>query len=156
MSPFTAGVGQSNDNDRAPRADGRPPAAPLAEIAHDGPPNKAYSPIVLVGFVRPVEFGLLAGVGFAVHEFYLAPVLGHDAVYTSVILGMAALAVVSLQTFGLYTVSAFRAPARRGLMVLGGWSAVFVCALAMVFFLSSTTTFRGFGSPAGFSSGSPR
>ena len=141
MSPFAAGASQSNDNDGAPRTDGRLPVAPLAEIAHDGPPSKAYSPIVLVGFVRPIEFGLLAGVGFAVHEFHVAPVLGHDAVYTSVILGMASLAVISLQTFGLYTVSAFRAPARRGLMILGGWSAVFVFALAVVFFLKLDDNF---------------
>jgi len=41
-----------------------------------GPPARAWSPIVLAGLVRIVEFALIAAVGMGVYAVYLAPIEG--------------------------------------------------------------------------------
>jgi Undecaprenyl-phosphate glucose phosphotransferase len=110
-------------------------SALLAEIAADAAPTRAYSPIVLSGLVRLLEFLLIAASGFAVHHVHVAPTWGYSAEYFIVIPGMAALAVLVLQSLDLYTTQAFRAPIGRGAKLVGGWTAVFVAALAAIFFL---------------------
>lgn len=117
------------------------PQSTLAEIASNGAPNKAYSPIVLAGLVRLIEFLLLAAAGFAVHEIHVAPLWGHAVAYLIGTPGMAFLAVITLQALGLYHVSALRTPVRHGLKIAGGWTFVFVTALAGVFFLKLDANF---------------
>ncbi len=145
MCAFAAGANQSGDKDRAPKQgsalEQSAPFSLLAEVASNGAPNKAYSPIVLSGLLRLIEFLLLAGVGFAVHELHVAPIWGRDVAYVIVIPAMALLAVFSLQALGLYRVTALRAPAMRGLKILGGWTLVFVGALALLFFLKLDAQF---------------
>ncbi len=110
MCAFAVGANQPSQRDSEPQRGSptnqtaAPP--PLAEVASRGAPNKAYSPIVLGGLVRLIEFLLLAGVGFAVHEVHVAPQWGHDTAYAIVIPGMSLLAVISLQALGLHHVSA--------------------------------------------------
>ena len=139
MCAFAVGASQPSQRDSEPPRDSPTDqvAAPsrLAELASRGAPNKAYSPIVLGGLVRLIEFLLLAAVGFAVHEVHVAPMWGHDMAYAIVIPGMSLLAVISLQALGLHHVSALRAPALHGLKILSGWTLVFVGALALQFFL---------------------
>ncbi len=55
-------------DDNASRSSGARANTLLAEIASGARPAKAYSTIVLAGLVRLVEFLLLAGAGFGVHE----------------------------------------------------------------------------------------
>lgn len=107
----------------------------LAEIASNGSPGKAYSPIVLAGLVRIFEFSMLLLSGVAIHEIYVAKHWGRSLDYYIAMPTMAFAAVVVLQMLGLYTTAAFRAPIREGLKVAAGWSLVFVVALASVFFL---------------------
>jgi len=127
------------DPDERPRADEtsavRQLANPkLAEIAARSAPTKAYSPIVLSGLVRLLEFFLLAATGLALHELYVAPTWGRDLSYYLVIPGMALAAVIVLQAFYLYNTSAFRSPVRQGPKLAAGWTLVFVAALAAAFF----------------------
>jgi len=107
----------------------------LAEIAVNGAPSKAYSPIVLAGVVRAIEFSMLCALGFAVHEVHVAPVYGHDIGYFIVIPGMSLLTILVLQAFSLYTVGAFRAPVVQGMRIFGAWTLVLAAALALAFFL---------------------
>ena len=130
---------RGSDNELTSGAD--EPRAVLAEIARNCSPNKAYSPIVLAGLVRLSEFLMLAGAGFAVQEFHVAPRWGHAAVYIIGIPSMALLAVVALQALGLYHVSALRTPLRQGLKLASGWAFVFVAELAAVFFLKLDPNF---------------
>ncbi|MFY9629220.1 MAG: undecaprenyl-phosphate glucose phosphotransferase [Methylocystis sp.] len=130
---------RGSDNESTSGAD--EPRAVLAEIARNCSPNKAYSPIVLAGLVRLSEFLMLAGAGFAVQEFHVAPRWGHAAVYIIGIPSMALLAVVALQALGLYHVSALRTPLRQGLKLASGWAFVFVAELAAVFFLKLDPNF---------------
>jgi Undecaprenyl-phosphate glucose phosphotransferase len=117
--------------------DARPPRANalLAEIAADAAPSRAYSPIVLSGLVRLLEFLLILLSGFGVHQIHVAPVWGYSVEYFIVIPGMAMLAVAVLQALDLYSPQAFRAPIGRGTKLVCGWTAVFVAALAAIFFL---------------------
>jgi Undecaprenyl-phosphate glucose phosphotransferase len=110
-------------------------SATLAEVAINAAPGKAYSPIVLAGVVRLVEFLLLCAIGLAVHEVHVAPAWGHDVSYFVVIPGMSLLAVILMQAFSLHTVPALRAPVVHGIKVFGAWTLVFAGALALAFFL---------------------
>jgi len=135
------------DRDPRERGDGDNEAArrrgmtKLAEIASNGAPAKSYSPIVLAGMVRLFEFLLLLGSGFVVHGLHVAPVDGYNIEYYFVIPGMALTAVVALQTLDLYNTAAFRAPVAHGLKIAGGWTLIFVAALAAAFFLKLDGTF---------------
>ncbi len=131
---------QSNREREEPEGKATPQST-LAEIASNGAPNKAYSPIVLAGLVRLIEFLLLAAAGFAVHEIHVAPLWGHAVAYLIGTPAMAFLAVVTLQALGLYHVSALRTPVRHGLKIAAGWTFVFVTALAGVFFLKLDANF---------------
>jgi Undecaprenyl-phosphate glucose phosphotransferase len=113
----------------------------LAEIASDGTPSKAYSPIVLAGMVRLVEFALLVGVGLLIHEIHVAPIWGRSLAYYIVIPAMAAMAIVLFQTLGLYTTAALRTPAREGLKIAAAWSVVFVIAVVVIFFSKRDDSF---------------
>ncbi|PWB93171.1 MULTISPECIES: undecaprenyl-phosphate glucose phosphotransferase [Methylosinus] len=116
-----------NDDSRA--------ASRLAEISADARPTPAYSPIVLAGLVRSLEFLLITAVGFAVHRLHVAPGYGYGVEYFVVIPGMALLSVLAWQAFDLYTPAAFRAPIGHGSKLAAGWTLVFLAALAAIFFL---------------------
>ncbi len=125
-------------NETSPRdaqANRASPQPALAEIVGGNAPDKAYSPIVVAGLVRLGEFLLLAGVGFGVHQLHVAPLWGHARQYLIIIPTMALFAVVALQAFRLYQLSALRAPIHHGFKIAGAWAMVFVAALAAIFFL---------------------
>lgn len=113
----------------------------LAEIASRGSPSKAYSPIVLAGLVRLIEFSMLLLAGVVIHEWHVAPVWGRSLEYYAVMPAMALFAVVAIQAMGLYTTASFRTPVRDGLKLTAGWTLVFVVALAAMFFLKLEGTF---------------
>ncbi len=113
----------------------------LAEIASNSSPSKAYSPIVLAGVVRLVEFTMLLAAGVVIYEIYVVSQWGRSLDYYTVMPAMASTAVVLLQGLGLYTTASFRTPVRHGLKIAAGWSLVFVVALAAVFFLKLDGSF---------------
>jgi exopolysaccharide biosynthesis polyprenyl glycosylphosphotransferase len=113
----------------------------LAEIASNSAPAKAYSPIVLAGVVRIVELVTLLAAGLLIHEFYVAPNWGRSLDYYFTMPSMALAAMVALQSLGLYTTSAFRAPMRNGLKIAAAWSLVFVAALVALFFFKLDESF---------------
>ena len=60
---------------------------------------------------------------------------GSPPVYYVAIALVAALAIVVFQALDINQVNAFRAPVQQGLRLVGGWTLVFLAALAAVFFL---------------------
>jgi Undecaprenyl-phosphate glucose phosphotransferase len=94
----------------------------------------AYSPIVLAGLVRIVDFLLICAVGFLVHRFYVAPAWGYTAAYAIAIPSIALLAVVFFQAIDINHVGAYRQPLDQGFRLVGAWASVFLAALAIVFF----------------------
>ncbi len=94
----------------------------------------AYSPIVLAGLVRIVEFTLIAITGLLIHAFYVAPAGPAPFYYVAIGL-IAALTIIVFQALDINQVSVFRAPVQQGLRLAGGWTFVFLVALVAVFFL---------------------
>ncbi len=134
-------------NHPAPAAsphDAGDPSRALAALAETMGPLDArphYSPLVLAGLVRGIEFALLCITGIAVHLAYVVPQVGYSFVYEIAIPSMAALAVLVFQALRINAVAAFRAPIHQGFRIAGGWSLVMLAALAVIFFLKLDATF---------------
>jgi len=117
------------------------PKPELAEVAGCFAPSKAYSPIVLAGLIRTIEFVMLAGIGFGLYEIHVVPDNGRTPIYLVLIPCLAVVAVSALQTLRLYGISALRTPAQHGMRIVGGWSFVFVLAMVGIFFFKIEGTF---------------
>ena len=126
----------------APKSDGPNPAlTQLAEIMGSLDARPHYSPLVLAGLVRLIEFALLCATGVAVHLCYVVPQVGYSFAYGIAIPSMAALAIFAFQALRINNVQAFRAPIYQGFRIAGGWSLVVLAALAVIFFLKLDATF---------------
>jgi Undecaprenyl-phosphate glucose phosphotransferase len=115
-------------------ADNQRPASGLAETKLETQGAPLLSPVVLQGIVRTVEFLLIVATGILVHQLYIAPTHGLELQYFIAIPLVALLTMVVFQVLGATRIAAFRMPVRYGPRVFGGWSLVFVIALAIVFF----------------------
>ena len=118
----------------APRRPRPKPRVPTAEGVADVDMRPSYSPVVLEGAVRLIEFLIVAGLGVLVHRVYLSEVVPFDLPYATAVTGLAILTVLVFQAAGAYAVSAFRAFFLFGLRIRAGWSLVLLIALMMVFF----------------------
>ena len=132
-------------------------AAPAAAPPDPGDPSRAllslaetmghldtrphYSPLVLAGLVRGIEFALLCATGVLVHLAYVVPQVGYSFAYEVAIPSMAALTVFAFQALRINNVAAYRAPIYQGFRLAGGWSLVVLTALAVIFFLKFDATF---------------
>ena len=116
-------------------APGRRRAVPIAEGVAEISMQPSYSPVLLVGMVRGVEFILVTLTGFLVHAFYLASKVPFHWGYGIAVVGLAALTVAVFQASGAYGVGAFRAFFNFGVRIVAGWLLVFLVALAAAFFL---------------------
>ena len=75
--------------------------------------RKAYSPIVIAGVVRIVDFLLIGSVGISLYLAYVAPRSGISWEYVAAILGMTVAAVLSFQAADIYEVEVFRGQLRQ-------------------------------------------
>ncbi|GAC1331890.1 MAG: undecaprenyl-phosphate glucose phosphotransferase [Beijerinckiaceae bacterium] len=107
----------------------------LAETLARHPTRRAFSPIVLTGLTRMVEAVLIAASGVLVHAFYVAPAWGYEPIYYIAIFGMTVLSLLVFEALDINHIGAFRAPLRQGFRLAGGWTLVFLAALAAIFFL---------------------
>ena len=124
------------DDEAPPRA-----LTSLAETAGGLGLKPHYSPVVLVGLVRVLEFALLCATGALIHLVYVVPQVGYDPVYLMAIPSIAALAVVTFQVLNINQIGAFRAPIHQGFRIACGWTLVILATLAAVFFLKLDGTF---------------
>ena len=75
---------------------------------------RAYSPIVITGFVRLADFALLSLVGIALYVGYVMPLAGSFSwVYPAQIIAVAVAAVVCFQAADIYQVQLFRGQLRH-------------------------------------------
>jgi Undecaprenyl-phosphate glucose phosphotransferase len=112
----------------------RPARAPTAEGIAEVSIQPSYSPVVLAGAVRLIEFILIAGAGLLIHRLYLSDEIPFNVYYGLAVAGVAALTVLLLQAFGAYSTGAFRAFFLYGVKILAAWSLVVLIALTVVFF----------------------
>ena len=110
-----------------------PPLSPEALAVTAKPYRAAYSPIVLAGMVRAIEFALVAVIGFAVYVCYVVPTHGFAWYYFGVILGISLLAMLAFQAADIYQVQAFRGHEKQYMRLASAWSVVFLIAVGVSF-----------------------
>ncbi|MBC7585184.1 MAG: undecaprenyl-phosphate glucose phosphotransferase [Tardiphaga sp.] len=94
----------------------------------------AYSPVVIAGLVRLVDFVMLSFVGVALYLAYVARMDGFGWEYPAAIVAMAAAAVICFQAADLYEVQIFRGQLRQMTRMISTWSFVFLLAIGVSFF----------------------
>ncbi|MEA3041231.1 MAG: hypothetical protein QOC65_720 [Sphingomonadales bacterium] len=109
-------------------------AVPTAEAVAPVVIRPSYSPAIVSGVARFVEFALVMLAGLVVYELYLADTLLLDSAYWLATAGTAALTTLVFQAIGVYSVQAFRSFFIYALRLVAGWSLVFLFLLAAVFF----------------------
>jgi Undecaprenyl-phosphate glucose phosphotransferase len=96
--------------------------------------RKAYSPIVIAGFVRAADFLLLSLVGLALYFGYVTPISGFYWEYLVAVFGIAAATVICFQAADMYQVQLFRGQLRQMTRMLSSWSFVFLLFIGVSFF----------------------
>jgi len=114
---------------RAPKA-----LSPAALDVARQPSLPAWSPIVVAGTVRMIEFTLTVLIGLAVYFAYVFPTEGFEWRYVVGVLGIAALAMLAFQTADIYQVQAFRGYEKQYFRLASAWSLVFLIAIGVTFF----------------------
>jgi Undecaprenyl-phosphate glucose phosphotransferase len=94
----------------------------------------AWSPIVLAGFVRIIEFALTMLVGLAVYFAYVVPIDGFQWYYVAAVFGIAVLALFAFQSADIYQVQAFRGYEKQYFRLASAWSVVFLLVIGATFF----------------------
>jgi Undecaprenyl-phosphate glucose phosphotransferase len=93
--------------------------------------GRAYSPIVITGAVRVIDFIMLSAIGIALYLAYVVPLSGFRWEYVAAIFGMTATAVICFQAADIYDVQVFRGQLRQMSRMISSWAFVFllfVCA----------------------------
>ena len=121
------------------RGSGGPPetaAFPIALLVATQQLAPAFSPIVVAGVVRLVEFGLIALIGITTYFGYVYPVYGHifDWYYIATAFAVASVAIVAFQAADIYQVNSFRDPVSQCARLTVAWSVVFLLVVALAFF----------------------
>ncbi|PWE52398.1 undecaprenyl-phosphate glucose phosphotransferase [Metarhizobium album] len=97
----------------------------------------SYSPSMILGQIRLLEFLVLFAIGLGVHTFYW----GRDVLGSPVSLGVmalgTALAVLLLQIVDAYQVQSLRGPLRALPRILGAWAISFALMALALFLLKS-------------------
>jgi Undecaprenyl-phosphate glucose phosphotransferase len=124
----------------ATTADGARPAverrrrlSPAALAVTNQKVSNAYSPIVIAGFVRVVDFALIAVVGIGLYLSYVARLDVFKWDYIAAIVGMTATAVVCFQAADIYEVQVFRGTLRQMTRMIAAWSVVFLLFIGASF-----------------------
>jgi Undecaprenyl-phosphate glucose phosphotransferase len=93
----------------------------------------AYSPIVIAGAVRVIDFVLLSLVGIALYVGYVVPLAGFHWEYVAAILGMTIVAVICFQAADIYQVQVFRGQLRQMTRMISSWAFVFLLFIGASF-----------------------
>jgi len=117
-----------------PAAPRRQELSPAAQLLAAQPVMPAYSPIVLGGVVRIIEFTMIVTLGLALYAFYVMPGYGFAWYYPIAIISIAALSVLAFQAADIYQVAAFRSPIGQSIRLVPAWTVAFLIAVAIAFF----------------------
>jgi len=97
--------------------------------------RRAYSPIVIAGVVRVIDFVMLGAIGIALYFGYVVPLNGFSWEYLAAILGVAAAAVICFQAADIYQVQFFRGRLRQMTRMISSWAFVFLLFIGASFIL---------------------
>jgi CoA-binding domain len=93
----------------------------------------AYSPIVIAGAVRVIDFLVLSAIGIGIYFYYVVPLSGFHWEYVAAIIGMAVAAVICFQAADIYQVQVFRGQLRQMTRMISSWAFVFLLFLGASF-----------------------
>ncbi|UGV26445.1 undecaprenyl-phosphate glucose phosphotransferase [Rhodopseudomonas boonkerdii] len=96
--------------------------------------RSAYSPVVISGAVRAIDFILLSLVGTALYLAYVAPTSSFTWEYPAGIVAMSAVAVACFQAADIYNLQMFRGRVRQLTRMVSAWAFVFLLFIGVSFF----------------------
>jgi len=96
--------------------------------------RSAYSPIVIAGAVRIIDFLTLSLVGVALYLGYVVSLSGFHWAYIAAITGMSAAAVICFQSADIYQIQVFRSQLRQMTRMTSSWAFVFLLFIGASFF----------------------
>jgi FlaA1/EpsC-like NDP-sugar epimerase len=103
--------------------------------------KRPYSPIVVAGFVRVIEIGVVAVVGLTLYLWEVAPDAGSAHYYIGSIIGISLLSLLAFQAADIYQVQAFRGHEKQYMRLASAWSVVFLIAVTSSYFTQSGDQF---------------
>ena len=118
-----------------PREERRRRLSPAALEVVNQKVRPAYSPVVIDGVVRIVDFVLIGAVGITLYLAYVARLDGFRWSYIAAILGMTFSAILCFQAADIYQVQTFRGRFRQMTRIISSWSFVFLLFIGASFFL---------------------
>jgi Undecaprenyl-phosphate glucose phosphotransferase len=95
--------------------------------------KRAYSPIVIAGAVRLIDFLMLSLIGIALYFGYVVRLSGFHWEYVAAIFGMTATAVICFQAADIYEVQVFRGQLRQMSRMISSWTFVFLLFIGASF-----------------------
>jgi Undecaprenyl-phosphate glucose phosphotransferase len=104
------------------------------DVVATEPTATAYSPIVVSGFVRTIEFILIILIGSVLYFGYVGPVMQSPWAYAAAIAAISACCILAFQSAELYDIHAFRRPINQMAKLVSAWSVVFLLGTAVTFF----------------------
>jgi Undecaprenyl-phosphate glucose phosphotransferase len=128
--PTTAGQPQAQGEPRRDLSD-------LAARIAGEEVGSAYSPVVLGGIVRLIEFTLVMFLGATIYMGWVYPDNGVQWTSTVGLFGLAMLTTLAFQAAGLYDVHVFRTHVAQFGRLVVAWTLVFLIAFAVAFFLKA-------------------
>ena len=118
----------------APRIERRRRLTSAALAVTNQKVRRAYSPIVIAGAVRVVDFVLLSIVGVGLYLAYVARLNGFSWEYVASIFGMSVTAVICFQASDIYELQIFRGQLRQMTRLISAWAFVFLLFIGVSFF----------------------
>jgi Undecaprenyl-phosphate glucose phosphotransferase len=117
-----------------PAVERRRRLSPAALAIAKQPVRSAYSPTVITGAVRIVDFLTLSLVGVALYLGYVVGPSGIHWAYLAAITGISAAAVICFQSADIYQVQVFRSQLRQMTRLSSSWAFVFLLFIGASFF----------------------
>jgi Undecaprenyl-phosphate glucose phosphotransferase len=106
---------------------------PAAIVVSNQKVGRAYSPIVIAGMVRMVDFVALSAIGIALYFAYVVPLSGCAWEFLVAIIGVSATAVICFQAADIYQVQLFRGHLRQMTRMISSWTSVILLFIGASF-----------------------
>jgi Undecaprenyl-phosphate glucose phosphotransferase len=116
-----------------PHIERRRRLSPAALAVTNQKVRPAYSPIVIAGAARAIDFLLLSLVGIALYFGHVVRLNEFHWAYVAAIFGMSATAVLCFQASDIYEVQAFRGQLRQLTRMISSWTFVFLLFIGASF-----------------------
>ena len=117
-----------------PRVERRRRLSPAALAVANQKVARAYSPIVIAGVVRLIDFAVISLSGVALYLLYVMPLAGFHWEYVAAIFAMTTTAVICFQAADIYQVQIFRGQLRQMTRMISSWVFVFLLFIGVSFF----------------------